>query len=131
MINKLSFGKIFNKKENTETQKEKQIPENINKEEVAILEKLRGAAAAKYLAALMGVAGAGAMTSCAESEAIAMSDNSQILEFLKQIAENQAKTNEQENNYWMLIFRNKEIKNPVVCLDFETFLKFYEKGINK
>lgn len=37
----------------------------------------------------------------------------------------QAKTNEQENNYWMLIFKNKEIKNPVVCLDFETFLKFY------
>lgn len=38
----------------------------------------------------------------------------------------QAKTNEQENNYWMLIFKNKEIKNPVVCLDFETFLKFYK-----
>ena len=94
MINKLSFGKIFNKKENTETPKEKQIPENSSEREKTVLEKFRGAAAAKYLAIMMGVAGAGAMTSCAESEAIAISDNSQILEFLKQIAENQAKTNE-------------------------------------
>lgn len=94
MINKLSFGKIFNKKENTETQKEKQIPENLSKEEVTVLEKLRGAAAAKYLAALMGITGAAGLQSCAESEAYAYTDNSAILSALQQIADNQAKTNE-------------------------------------
>ena len=94
MINKLSFGKIFNKKENTETQKEKQIPENLSKEELTVLEKLRGAAAAKYLAALMGITGAAGLQSCAESEAYAYTDNSAILSALQQIADNQAKTNE-------------------------------------
>lgn len=39
----------------------------------------------------------------------------------------QAKTNEQENTFWMLIFKNKEIKEPVVCLEFETFLKYFKK----
>lgn len=93
MINKLSFGKIFGKKEKVETQKEEQIPSYRGNEEKTVLEKLRGAAAARYLAIMMGVAGAGAMTSCAESEATAISDNSAILKFLETIANSINETN--------------------------------------
>lgn len=94
MINKLSFGKLFGKKENVEKPKEEQVPSYRGNEEKTTLEKIRGAAAARYLAIMMGVAGAGAMTSCSEATAIAEADNSAILKLLSQIAENQAKTNE-------------------------------------
>lgn len=39
---------------------------------------------------------------------------------------NQSKSNQKENMEWMLVFKNKEI-TPVVCLDFETFLKYYKE----
>lgn len=39
----------------------------------------------------------------------------------------QAKNNEQANTSWMLIFKNKEFKEPIVCLEFETFLKHFKK----
>lgn len=84
-INKLSFGKIFNKKEQVEAKKEEQIPSYEANEEKTAIAKLRGAAAAQYLAVLMGIAGAGAMTSCAESDVTVISDNSAITQLIEKL----------------------------------------------
>lgn len=94
MINKLSFGKIFNKKEKVETKKEEQIPVNREGNEQTVLGKIRNLTAAQYLAIMMGIGAPMVTTSCSEATAIAESDNSAIIKLLSQIAENQAKTNE-------------------------------------
>lgn len=39
----------------------------------------------------------------------------------------QAKENELPETNWMLIFKKQTIGKPIVCLDFETFLKYYSK----
>jgi len=87
-IDKINLGKVYKKQETESKKQQKQIPSYDNNEGQATLAKLRGAAAAHYLATMLGIAASGGMmTSCAESssEAFAECHNEEEMQVLKDI----------------------------------------------
>ena len=88
-IDKINLGKVYNKGNESKKQ-EKQIPVYENKDQQTVLAQLRGAAAAKYLATMMGVlAATGSLTSCIESNSssYAESENEAMMKMLQAIVD--------------------------------------------
>lgn len=113
-IDKINLGKVFKKQDLSETKKqEKQIPTMGDDANDVTLSKLRGAAAAKYLAAMMGVAAlGGGLQSCVEATAIAQADQS----FLQQLMEAINKMNETNNKILEEIQKNNSQNEILIDL---------------
>ena len=140
-INKIDLGKVYNKG-NMPKKEEKQIPVYENNDKQTVLAKIRGAAAAKYLATMMGVlATTGTFTSCIESnsESYAESDNEAMMKMMQTIVDalnaqtdvlNKILKEEQQNNAdnkILIDLANKQLKESQqiskICLDVSNDVK--------
>lgn len=94
-IDKINLGKVFSKKDTEAKKMEKQIPTVEVKTEDGIVAKFRGATAAKLLAVMMGVASMGmGVTSCSESESIAISKDESTNKLLNELYKTLQETNQ-------------------------------------
>lgn len=139
-INKIDLGKVYNKG-NMPKKEEKQVPVYENNDKQTVLPKLRGVAAAQYLAMLGLLATTGTFTSCIESnsESYAESDNEAMMKMMQTIVDalnaqtdvlNKILVEEKQNNAdnkILIDIANKQLKESQqiskICLDVSNDVK--------